>query len=417
MLDVASSIPTPEKALRDLQRLVRRPPGTDAGTAVMRRRLPDELQTDPPQEVRLVANQAKGFKAAVAALLADLRFEHLDDAEDWVWSFVSECALHEGDHVPAFIERHQKESIDAVCYMPVEYLSVKSEVEALGIRLLPADDPRVPPSKPRPMFNLEKPVGSVAAAEARGTNYGRMADRATVVASHALRVLRITLRENHGIHDRQLRFRLGTGYAFDDRLGGFSQRNDVAYDLTLGDDLSLELSQPVADLPSQPRNDIERRALLALRWLDKAFLTADELEALLYRFYALEALLGDKAEGLKAHGLAFREMMLSHITTGGFRQPSITWFLYDKVRSGAVHGEEVPELSGRVTSGVEWSVRDVLNQYLSLAKKHGLTKRSQLLRLLDTHPDRPALVAWLRENGGPQWDKYLARLEWPQNGC
>jgi hypothetical protein len=109
--------------------------------------------------------------------------------------------------------------------------------------------------------------------------------------------------------------------------------------------------------------------------------------------------------------------MLSHITTGGFRQPSITWFLYDKVRSGAVHGEEVPELSWRVTSGVEWSVRDVLNQYLSLAKKHGLTKRNQLLRLLDEHPDRPALIAWLRENGGPQWDKYLARLEWPQNGC
>lgn len=328
-----------------------------------------------------------------------------------------ECAVHEGDHVRAFIERHQKEPIDAVCYMPIEYLNVKTEVEALGIRLLSTEDPRIPPSRPQPMFNLEKPVGSVAAADARGTDYGRMAERAKVVASHALRVLRVTLRETHGIHDRQLRFRLATGYAFDDRLSGFSRRDDIAYQLTLGADLSLELSQPVADLSSQPRNDIERKALLALGWLDKAFLTGDELEGLLYRFFALEALLGDKAEGLKAHSLAFREMMLSHITTGGIRHPSVTWFLYDKVRSGAVHGAEVPELSWRVTSGVEWSVRDVLNQYLSLAKKHGLTKRSQLLRLLDEHPDRPELITWLHEYGGPQWDKYLARLKWPQNGC
>lgn len=59
MLDVASSIPAPEKALRNLQRLVRQLPGADAGTAVMRKQLPDELQTDPPQEVRLVGNQIK----------------------------------------------------------------------------------------------------------------------------------------------------------------------------------------------------------------------------------------------------------------------------------------------------------------------------------------------------------------------
>jgi hypothetical protein len=89
-----------------------------------------------------------------------------------------------------------------------------------------------------------------------------------------------------------------------EKLVGWGQRDDVAYDLTLSEDLSLALGRPVAALPSQARNDIERKALLALRWLDKAFLTGDELEALLYRFFALEALLGDKSEGLKAHGLA-----------------------------------------------------------------------------------------------------------------
>lgn len=244
-----------------------------------------------------------------------------------------------------------------------------------------------------------------------------MAERAKAEASHALRVLRVGLREHPGINNKQLRFRLGTGYAFEDKLAGWRQRDDIAYDLTLSNDLSLALGRPVATLPSQARNDIERKALLALHWLDKAFLTGDELEALLYRFFALEALLGDKSEGLKAHGLAFREMMLSHLTTGGFRHPSITWFLYDKIRSGAVHGEEVPELDGQVTSGVEGSVRNVLNQYLDLARRRKLTRRGKLLKLLDEHPDRGALIKWLRRNAGPEWSKYLDRLEWPENGC
>jgi len=361
----------------------------------------------------LEADQVKALKSAIGAVLADLRFEHLDHADDDVWHFVAEAALDTRDHVPAFVESHQREPINAACYIPVEFLTVNKENEVLGILLLPVNDTRIPPSKPKPAFNLEKPVGCVAAVNTRGTDYGRMAERAKIEASHALRVLRVGLREYPGI----LRFRIGTGYAFDDRIAGRKQRDDIAYDLTLSDDLSLALSGPVSDLPSQPRNDIERKALLALRWLDKAFLTGDEVEALLYRFFALEALLGDKSEGLKAHGLAFREMMLSHLTTGGFRHPSVTWFLYDKIRSGAVHGEEVPELDWQVTSGVEWSVRDVLNQYLSLAKQRKLTKRGKLLKLLDEHPDRGALISWLRRNAGPEWGKYLDRLEWPENGC
>jgi hypothetical protein len=43
---------------------------------------------------------------------------------------------------------------------------------------------------------------------------------------------------------------------------------------------------------------------------------------------------------IKAHGLAFREMMLSHIISSGFRHPNRTFFFYDQVRSAAVHGEE-----------------------------------------------------------------------------
>jgi hypothetical protein len=45
---------------------------------------------------------------------------------------------------------------------------------------------------------------------------------------------------------------------------------------------------------------------LAVGWLDRAVFTSDPLVATLYRFFALEALLGDTSDGLKSGSLALR---------------------------------------------------------------------------------------------------------------
>lgn len=139
--------------------------------------------------------------------------------------------------------------------------------------------------------------------------------------------------------------------------------------------------------------------------------TGEPLVALLYLFFALEALLGDKSEGLKAHGLAFRQAMLSHITMGGFSNPNRTWFLYDKIRSGTVHGEDAPEVSWDMTRNFAWVVRRTLNQYLAVVSDRRLARRGRLLKMLDEHPNRPQLIAWLRANGGPVWTAYLDKME------
>jgi hypothetical protein len=105
--------------------------------------------------------------------------------------------------------------------------------------------------------------------------------------------------------------------------------------------------------------------------------------------------------------------MLSHILTDGFFHPNETWFLYDRVRSGAVHGEDVRE--------VDWDtvhsfarvvvVRQALNQFLTFVREQKATKRGRLFRLLDEHPDRPKLIAWLRQAGGPVCTDYLDRID------
>ncbi len=405
--------PTVEAGLVGLQRVARRaaPVATEP---VRTSQVPVELTGGEVQYLSLTADEAPAADRVAQALPHDLRFEHIRDPWDVVWDFVCRCWLDKTtDHVPAFVQRHGREVVGSICYIPIEFLTVAREVEVLGMQLLPVDDSRVPaPGPERPWFKLDPPVGCVAAVSTTGTSPERMAERARAEAAHGLRRLRVALREHRAIHDRQLRFQLAITFAFETGEMGWRQRNDVAYDLELNaDGVELAASQPVAWMPREPSTDVDKKADLALRWMERAWFAGDPLTALLFLFFALEALLGDKAEGQKAHLLAFRQTMLSHIITEGFTHPNQTWLLYDKVRSGAVHGEDIPEVDWDTVHSFAWVVRRALNQYLTFARQHKLIRRGRLLKLLDEHPDRPKLIGWLRQGGGPVWRDYLDRIE------
>jgi hypothetical protein len=300
--------------------------------------------------------------------------------------------------------------MEGVCYLPVASITVAAEARVFGVTLLPIDDPRLPAEHAASW--AKRPYGCVVAVEVEGSDPKQLAEQAKMIASHALRILRVALRAHLDIADSQLRFRLGESYAFDDRMAGWQRAADAADDLDLDPTLiKLAEAQPVAAMSPEPLTGIDKQADLALRWIERAWFAGEPLVALLYHFFALEALLGDKAEGLKAHSLAFRQMMLSHIVTGEFSHPSRTYFLYDKVRSGAVHGELAPHVSWETTRGFAWLVKQTLDQYLIYAMSEGLMKRGRLLRALDSHPDRRNLVSWLRENGGSEWTTFLDDAE------
>jgi hypothetical protein len=374
-------------------------------------RLPADLASDEAQALCFLPDEVDAADKATAALLADVRFEHLDHAEDKGRRYMAECwADRSADHVPLFVASHSREVRHATCYIPVEFLSVTSVMELPRVRLLPVDDPQIPP--PAPWFVLEEPTGCVAAVEVEGSSFARMADRARDRVNHLLRVTRIA--QSAHVPDFQLRFRIGIGYAFDDRLHGWDRRDDEAYELMLtGQDVTELLSHPAMTIPISGCSDVEEKAGLAMGWMERACLTGDNLLAMLYRFFALEALLGDKSEGLKANGLAFREMMLSHVIEGGFRHPNATFFYYDQIRSVAVHGGQAPDVPRKVAAQFEWAVRDALGNYLALARQHGFSKRGELLKFLDEHPDKPKLLAWIRDYGGLDWNKLLEKHEIP----
>ncbi len=61
-------------------------------------------------------------------------------------------------------------------------------------------------------------------------------------------------------------------------------------------------------------------------------------------------------------------------------------------------------------------MREALDEYLRYGQDAGFTRQSQLAGALDSHPDRPSLIEWIRNYGGDMWDKYLDRIA-PEPGA
>jgi hypothetical protein len=320
---MASASPGVRQALRTLQgRIRQRPAGDETIVRTIR-----DTRREPAADLPLTGGHLAAMKAADYAIAADERFEHLVPAKDLIREFAEDCAADgQADHVKAFMECYGQDADTRVCYFGVESLRVSQAAAVAGIQVLPPDDPEIPDTNP--LFKLD-PFASVAAVPVTGTNDVQMAARARKLAEHALRVLRIALRQNIGLHPEQLRFRLGASHAFAGGGGGWEMHGDVALLFDLPPDLTLILAAPVAGLPpTASRKSINEKALLAVEWLDRAVFTSDPLVATLFRFFALEALLGDASDRLKNGPLALRQMTLSRIATGYFRHPDDTLLQY-----------------------------------------------------------------------------------------
>lgn len=147
---------------------------------------------------------------------------------------------------------------------------------------------------------------------------------------------------------------------------------------------------------------------VAMEWIERAAFAGDPLIETLYHFFGLEALLGDKSEGIKGPSLAFRQMILDHLVNGYFHDPGPTPLRYDEVRSAAVHGEHVETVSAAEANNFGIAVRHTLLGYLQLANENSWTKRSELLTALDHSVDRQEFLKWVEQsNGSGNWTRFL----------
>lgn len=414
---MAKASKTVEEALETLQRTIRRSK-KDAE--------PVESGEVPPHLVERFASRSSGEEGLTLVLSADekkalidgrrllrsdLRFEHLSDRDiqNYTWEFA--CRAHldpDAELVQDFFEEHGREPADRTCYLPLELLEVTEPVEFQGVTILPREDVEPPAialgPDPRPLG------GSVVAVQVRGTDYGKMRDRALEKAERAVRLLRVSLRADRWVPDAQLLFRVGVHAWFDDGASTWQRDSGAGSVLTLDKGLRQHLdTEPIASLPERAESDLYQRVERALRWFDRAQRETDPVIALLFLFSALEGLLGEKSEGLKAGKLAMRRAMLGSLASGGFTDPDRTLRLYDEVRSYAVHGEETPVVGENLVARFSDDVRRALNEVLSFAELEGITTRKALRRALDGHERRDKVKAGLRERNPELWEKFFAK--------
>lgn len=368
--------------------------------------VPEDLQHDGLASVSFSKTEANALKKAVELLGTDLRFEYLEDGQrrDLVHRFAIRALTDDKQSVADFVAEHAREIKKVYCYMDIEDLAVTSELRVADVRFVPPD--RAP--APR-LFNRPISVRGVAVVACEGTDFSKMTERAKVSAGVAVRVLRSALREHNFIPENQLRFRLGEHAWFDESQAGWRRHTADPFELELDAALAEFVeSQAISSLPAVPSNDAERRLHRSLFWLDKAQLEMDPTTRLLFGFFALETILGDRSEGPKALGIAYRRAMLGAAVSEHFTAPDRTFYLYDSIRSAAVHGEGnllVTEKEARIFL---WDVRRAIREYAAFSRREGLTKRRQIRRALENHPDRPKMEELLMAENSKRWRKFFS---------
>jgi hypothetical protein len=390
-----------ERALTQLQRLVRE---TEVSAAKGNwRKIPDDLQTAEARGLVLAYSEQDAMNEAKSTLRDDHRFEYLDDRalDNAVWRFVCLASLQSEDHVPWFAAEYAREPWEDDCWCEVEGLTVSEPIEIGSVVVVSGDDPRVPT-----LEWFTDPVDSFVRVGVRGTDSRRMVESARVEAVHALRVLRLSLSRHRFIPELQLRFRLGVGCRFGN--GGWSTTRDPSrpVDLTVSPKLLAELPSGLLTLNPLHVNDMEKRALRALDWFDRGMTATDPLIRLLFHFFGLEALLSSRDTRTKDRVLAWRRLVLARESKGSFTHPAVVYWLYDKVRSAAVHGSEPPKIRPSDAAMFEWDTQEAVREYLDFARSRGLTKRFQVLRAIDDHEEANEVLEWLQQND-EGWETFV----------
>lgn len=400
-------------ALTDLQCLIQEGGPVTPEESAITISIPDDLAQPDAKTLLLGSQEAEVLRRTKVVIEGDLRFEHLggqiaDPLQQKLIRFATLCAIDpDRDQVSVFVAENEQTPEERICFLGVEFLKTKEPFDLFGLRWLPTDHDDIPDSTS--WFSVEPPVGAVIAVPVSGTHLVLMKDRAAAVANRGLRVLRVALRENPHLNQLQFRFRLSESYSFGGHLAGWQTSTDARWELTLDSEL-LEMvsAQTVTELAHKPRNDLKRHAARAMSWIEDSMIEGDPLKSLLFLFFALEAMLGDRSEGLKAHGLAYRRALLSVATRENFADPNRAYLLYDEVRSAAVHGEEPPRTSEKNQLAFMWDIRLALGEYLELAAREGFKTRRRLLRYLREHPDSQRLNDWLMEVDEATWAKFFS---------
>jgi hypothetical protein len=347
------------------------------------------------------------IREARGLLLEDERFEYLSDgdAETHIIRLVYRAFTDKSrDHVRTFVSDVAKTPKAHEVAFGIEHLQVKAEFDFGGVKYTKAT---AADTKALGIFAEEANWMTVCRIHVPGTNQARMIERGRARVDFSLRLLRTWL-GGHSLPGYQLRFRIGRFYLFDGVYRGWRLPEDIAGPLEMTRPLDAQMgAEQLAALPYSGGTRAQQQAALALQWLDESRLAIEPTHRIIFLFSALEALLGDRSDGLKAPTLVFYRTTLGMATRGRFSHPSPLYYLYDKVRSAAVHGSQYPLVPKEHVDNLFSNVREALYEYLYFVDKNNLSTRSQVRTALRSSEVSEQVLQWLREN-----DAYGSWEDW-----
>jgi hypothetical protein len=232
-----------------------------------------------------------------------------------------------------------------------------------------------------------------------------MVSRARAKVEDAMAKLRINA-AGQGALDSQLRFHLDGHWTWaEGGIHGWWRAPQQLVNLEVGPVLlEPDRAHPVTRLPYPARTEAQKQARFALMWLERAAQADEPLLRTVLPLFALEALIGDRSERLKAKSLVFYRIMLGAIVSGWWTSPNALHTFYAKIRSYAVHGSiPAQEASEADIRFLHSDARSALREYLTLCEQEGFTKRSKLLSWLTAHELAPEITAWLAEHDPAIW--------------
>jgi hypothetical protein len=400
---------TTEKALRKLLGMSRDKPRSSAETNIFR--VPNDLrQHFNGSHIAVSRPVLTQMNEVFLTIREDLRFEQLSDSQlkDSIrWLVSAKLAAHKGDLAVEFIAKFGGRLKERVVWFSIVHLAVENSFVVNDVTISPIGESirsKIPDE------DWDSRTRSTATVSATGVDEGKMIVRARQSIREALSILRTELPFLLIMAaDEQLRFDTGLSCGFVDDSRPFVW-NQLAsnIDLTLREDLIDRFDEDRLSLKSVGPG-IRKKLRISYGWLDRARATDDMPVRALFLFFALEAILGDKSAGRKSLRLAFIEALLSHVEEGSFRSPNKLHFMYDKLRSDAVHGTsnfdvdeaQVRELNDRVYVAVKHSI--------SIVRREGIDSIKSLPYWFINHPETPDLLAWLREYSPDEWEAFT----WP----
>lgn len=369
--------------------------------------LPEDLRTDERQKFRVGPEVAKRIDDIVTELLADVRYEHLAETADRaVWDFVCDAAMKRTiSHVANFLRAHERAPSTTTARYGLEAITVGEPFIVHGVTFsaLPGEDP-----EQGERFRRDLNCTAMASVEVSGTDVVRMEQRGRERVQHALRALRLSLANLQQFNEVQLRFRLGQWYEVDGMGRGYHRHGETPMPLTL-DQTPADMFETfqLLDLPYDSESGVLRQAKIALEWIDEARLSVNPRHQVGFLFSALEALVCNKSDRLKAPVLVFYRTMLAEIVGGYLLKADRLYELYDQVRSSATHGESVPDIVDAEVTALELTVRSALNEFLIFCRTNGLTKRSAVRAALRDHEQAHDVFEALKTQYSPSmWEDW-----------